>query len=75
MTSGESHAKDEPPLERGTRIKTVATRLVNEPRKSIFCSFFLKEPVTGFNGRKKMIIKSEKALNGTVTQNTHRHCC
>jgi hypothetical protein len=51
MTMGEDQAKDEPPLDMGTRIKIVAMRLVNVPRKSTFLSFDLKEPVTGFRGR------------------------
>ena len=55
MTSADDHGNDDPPREMGTRIKIVATRLVNEPRKSTFFNFDLKEPETGFRGRKKVI--------------------
>ncbi len=55
MTRVDDQAKEEPPLEIGTRMKIVATKLVNDPRKSTFFNFDLKDPVTGFRGRKKMI--------------------
>jgi len=55
MTKGDDQAKEEPPLEIGTRMKIVATKLVNDPRKSTFFNFDLKDPATGFKGRKKMI--------------------
>jgi hypothetical protein len=73
ITRGDDHANDEPPLDIGTRMKIVATRDANDPKKSTFLSFDLKEPVTGFNGRKKMICSKDSELIGTVTQKTHRH--
>jgi hypothetical protein len=36
-------------------MNIVARRLVNDPRKSTFFNFDLKDPVTGFRGRKKTI--------------------
>jgi len=73
MTIGDDQGNEDPPLEMGTRINVVATMLVNAPAKSTFLSFDLKEPVTGFKGRRKNIWTREKQLTGTVTQNTHRH--
>jgi hypothetical protein len=75
MTRGEDHGNDDPPKDIGTRMKIVATRDAKDPKKSTFLSFDLKEPVTGFNGRKKMICSKDSELIGTVTQNTHRHFC
>jgi hypothetical protein len=73
ITTGEDHAKEDPPLDIGTRINTTATRLVNDPIKSIFWSFDLKEPVTGLRDRRNIIMVRDTALKGTVIQNTHRH--
>jgi len=72
-TMGDDQAKEEPPPEIGTNMKTVAMRLVKAPRKSTFRSFFLKDPVTGLRGRKNMMRSSDETLNGTVIQKTHRH--
>jgi hypothetical protein len=55
MTNGDDQANEEPPLEIGMRMNIVAARLVNAPRKSTFFNFDLRDPVTGFKGRKKMI--------------------
>ena|SRR5271170_8163260 len=55
ITTGESHAKVDPPLEMGTRIRIVEVNETIEPIKSTFLSFCLKEPVTGFRGRKNRI--------------------
>lgn len=55
MTNAEAHGNEEPPAEIGTSMKTVATRLVNDPRKSTFLSFDLKDPEMGLRGRKKNI--------------------
>jgi hypothetical protein len=73
MTNADAQGNDEPPAEIGTRMKTVATRLVKDPRKSTFLSFDLNDPEIGLRGRKKKIWTSEKQLTGTVIQNTHRH--
>jgi hypothetical protein len=75
MTKADAQGNEEPPAEMGTRINTVATRLVNDPRKSTFFNFDLNDPTTGLSGRKKNIWTREKQLTGTVIQNTHRHCC
>jgi hypothetical protein len=73
MTTGEFHANNEPPLDTGTKMNTVAMRLTKLPRKSTFFNLCLNDPVTGVRGRKKMIKVNEMQLTGTVTQNTHLH--
>jgi len=73
MTTGEDQGNVEPPLEMGTRINIVLSRLVRHPKKSTLLSFDLNDPVTGFSGRKKMIWSTDKTLTGTVIQKTHRH--
>jgi len=73
MTTGEDQANVEPPLEMGTRMNTVAINIRKLPKKSIFLSFDLSDPVTGLRGRKKMIWIKDRALTGTVTQKTHLH--
>lgn len=55
MTIGDDQGNEEPPLEMGTRIKVVAMTLTNAPAKSTFFNFDLKEPVTGFKGKRKKI--------------------
>lgn len=74
MTMGDDQANVEPPLEMEIRINTVAISNRKLPKKSIFLSFDLNDPVTGLSGRKKMTWIRDRTLTGAVIQNTHLHC-
>jgi hypothetical protein len=52
---GDDQGNVDPPLEMGMRMNIVVMRLAKHPMKSTFRSLDLKEPVTRFRGRKKVI--------------------